>query len=73
MPEIPLGAIDRIIRKNSGSRVKIESSKALRDILEDIGIEIVLKASDLAKNRNQQVITKDDIELAFNLFKESFS
>ena len=72
MPEIPLGAIDRIIRKNSNSRVKVESSQALRAILEDIGSEIVVKASDLVRHRNQQVITKEDIELAFSLFKETF-
>ncbi len=72
MPEIPLGSIDRIIRKNGGSKVKIESSQVLRRILEDIGSEIVLKARDLAKNRNQQIITKDDIELAFSLYKKSF-
>ncbi len=69
MPEIPLGAIDRIIRKNGNSRVKTESSQALREILEDIGKEIVLTASELTKNRNQQVITKDDIELAFSMYK----
>ena len=70
MPEIPLGAIDRIIRKNSSSRVKVETSQMLREILEDIGKEIVLKAELLTKNRNQQIITKDDIELAFDLFKK---
>ena len=70
MPEIPLGAIDRIIRKNSSSRVKVETSQMLREILEDVGKEIVLKAALLTKNRNQQIITKDDIELAFNLFKK---
>ena len=70
MPEIPLGAIDRIIRKNSSSRVKVETSQMLRGILEDIGKEIVLKAELLTKNRNQQIITKDDIELAFDLFKK---
>ena len=71
MPEIPLGAIDRIIRKNGKSRVKTESSQLLREILEDVGKEIVVRASDLAKNRNQQIITRSDIELAFNLYKES--
>lgn len=71
MPEIPLGAIDRIIRKNGNSRVKVESSQLLREILEDIGRDIVIKASELAKNRNQQVITKSDIQLAFELYKKS--
>ena len=71
MPEIPLGSIDRIIRKNGG-KVKSESSLALRDILEDIGRDIVLKATELAKNRNQQTITKSDIDLAFQLCKDSF-
>ena len=33
MPEIPLGAIDRIIRKCGGSKVKEESSQVLREIL----------------------------------------
>lgn len=71
MPEIPLGSIDRIIRINGGSKVKIESSLALRDILEEIGKEIVVKASKLVQHRNQQVITKSDIQLAFQLYKES--
>ena len=71
MPEIPLGSIDRIIRKNGG-KVKSESSLALRDILEDIGRDIVLKATELAKNRNQQTITKGDIDLAIQLYKDSY-
>lgn len=69
MPEIPLGAIDRIIRKHGNSRVKIETSQALRKILEDIGQDLVLRAGELTKNRNQQVITKDDIELAYSMYK----
>lgn len=73
MPEIPLGSIDRIIRKRGGSRVKVESSLALRDILEEVGNEIVTKALALTNNRNQQVITKEDILLAFSLYKDVLS
>jgi histone H3/H4 len=73
LPEIPLGSIDRIIRKRGGSRVKVESSLALRDILEEVGNEIVTKALALTNNRNQQVITKEDILLAFSLYKDVLS
>ena len=70
MPEIPLGSIDRIIRKSGTSRVNLESSFALREILEEIGNEISTISLSLSKHRNQQIVTKDDIRLAYSMYKE---
>ena len=72
MSELPLGAVDRLIRKNGFKRVKIETAKALRDVLEDISNEIILTAGQLVKNRNQQVLNANDIKFAFDIVKSKW-
>lgn len=72
MSEIPLGSIDRLIRKSGMKRVNLESSKALRNILEEISGEIIEIANHLVLNRNKTVINKEDIKLAFKMLKEKW-
>ena len=71
MSDIPVGAADRILRKIGAARVSIDASKELREILEDLGLDIGKKAVELVRHRKQQTITKKDIRLAYDLFKDN--
>lgn len=64
MAELPLAAVDRIIRKASGIRVSEEAAKALTDHLEDVGMQVSREAAVLAKHANRKTITDSDIKLA---------
>lgn len=71
MSDIPVGAADRILRKIGAVRVSVDASKELREILEDLGLDIGKKAVELVRHRKQQTITKKDIRLAYDLFKDN--
>ena len=64
MGELPLAAVDRIIRKAGGARVSEEAVAALAEILEEEGIKISQQAAVFSKHANRKTITKDDINLA---------
>ena len=64
MTELPIAAVDRIIRKATGLRVSEAAAKELADILEDQGIKISQQAALLSKHANRKTITDSDIKLA---------
>ncbi len=64
MGELPLAAVDRIIRKATGIRVSEEAAKVLADQLEEIGMTVSREASVFAKHANRKTITGADIRLA---------
>ncbi len=64
MSELPLAAVDRIIRKATGVRVSEEAAKALAEQLEEMGMTISREASVFAKHANRKTITGADIKLA---------
>ncbi|MBI4043692.1 MAG: NFYB/HAP3 family transcription factor subunit [Candidatus Diapherotrites archaeon] len=64
MVELPLAAVDRIIRKATGIRVSEEAAKALTDYLEEVGMNVSREASVYAKHANRKTITDADIRLA---------
>ena len=64
MGELPLAAVDRIIRKSSGLRVSNSAVIELARILEEEGMKISLKAKALAEHAKRKTITADDIRLA---------
>jgi len=64
MAELPLAAVDRIIRKAGGGRVSESASAELAEILEEYGIKIAQQANVLAKHANRKTITDSDIRLA---------
>ena len=69
MPEIPLGAIDRLIRSCGVKRVTVETALELREIIEETSKEIISKAILLVENRNHTTLTKEDVKLAYKLLK----
>ncbi len=63
MTELPLAAVDRIIRKASGSRVSGSAAKELADHLEEVGMKIAQEASLYSKHAGRKTITDEDIRL----------
>ncbi|MCS7096981.1 MAG: histone family protein [Candidatus Methanomethylicia archaeon] len=72
MPELPLAPIERLIRKAGAYRVSVEAAEALREVLEEIAIEISKEAIELAQHANRRTVTGDDIKLATRRFQKSF-
>jgi DNA-binding protein len=64
MGELPLAAVDRIIRKASGIRVSESAAKELAIFLEDEGIKVSQQASIFAKHAGRKTITDADIRLS---------
>ncbi len=64
MPELPLAPVDRLIRKAGAYRVSEKAAQALREILEEIAIEISREAIELANHANRRTVTDEDIKLA---------
>lgn len=64
MGELPLAAVDRIIRKGGGGRVSESAAAALADVLEEYGIKISQQAAEFAKHANRKTITDSDVRLA---------
>ena len=64
MGELPLAAVDRIIRKAGGIRVSEDAVSVLAGILEEEGIKISQQAAIFAKHANRKTVTDADIKLA---------
>jgi len=64
MAELPLAALDRIIRKSSGLRVSESAAKELMLVLEGEGEKIARQAGEYAKHAGRKTIIDSDIKLA---------
>lgn len=62
---LPIASMEKLIKKASnGKRVSEESKIALKDALEDIGLDIATKASKFASHAGRVTIKSGDIKLA---------
>ncbi len=65
--------MDEFIREAGAKRVNEEASIKLRDLLEDSGKEILLKAKFLANYAGRKEIRREDILLAVQYIKHTNS
>jgi histone H3/H4 len=63
MADLPIAAIERLIRKAGASRVSPDAAAALRDILEERASEIASRAVKLAKHAGRKTVTEADVKL----------
>ncbi len=64
MGELPIAAVDRIIRKATGLRVSEDAARELAEILEGEGEKISRNAAELSKHAGRKTIIDADIKLA---------
>lgn len=64
MGDLPVTAMDRIIRKATGLRVGLDARKELAKVLEKRGAEIAAEAGKYAKHTKRKTVKAEDIELA---------
>lgn len=69
MSEIPLGAVDRLIRKTGVQRLSVTAAESLRDALEQISLVVAKKAHECAKHSGRVTLTEEDVLLALKLLE----
>ncbi|MDD3177937.1 MAG: NFYB/HAP3 family transcription factor subunit [Candidatus ainarchaeum sp.] len=69
MSELPIAAVDRLIRKAGAERVSEEAAEALGKILSDVAIDISSQAIELAKHAKRKKVTAEDIKISTNTMK----
>ncbi len=67
--KIPLAPIDRLVRKAGAGRVSAEAAQTLRDILENLGVDLGKIAVEFARHAKRKTVVEDDIKLAFEQWK----
>jgi DNA-binding protein len=61
---IPLAAMERVLKNAGAHRVSEESKVALRQVIEDIALEIGEEAVKLSAHAGRKTIKAEDIRLA---------
>lgn len=64
MVELPVAAVDRIIRKTGAERVSESAAVALAEELEERAIAIASEAVQLAKHAGRKTVRDKDVRLA---------
>ena len=64
MGELPLTAMDRIIRKATGLRVGLDAREVMAEFLEEEGTKIAREAGKYAKHAKRRTVKAADIKLA---------
>lgn len=63
MGELPVAAMDRIIRKATKLRVGLDARAALAEILEEEGTKIAKEAGKYAQHAKRRTVKASDIKL----------
>jgi DNA-binding protein len=64
MSDLPIAAIDRLIRKAGAERVSEDAAMELSQILSDVAVDISKQAIELARHAKRKTVTGEDIKLA---------
>jgi len=64
MGDLPIAAIERLIRKAGAERVAEDAAEELSKILCDVATDISKQAIELAKHAKRKTVTGEDIQLA---------
>jgi DNA-binding protein len=64
MSELPIAALDRLIRKAGAERVSEDAAEELGKILSEVAIDISKQAIELARHAKRKTVTAEDIKLA---------
>lgn len=64
MAELPIAAVDRIIRRAGGQRVSESAARELAGFLEEKGLEISKEAVELSEHADRKTVRDVDIRLA---------
>ncbi|HDI13044.1 MAG: histone [Hadesarchaea archaeon] len=64
MVELPVAAVDRVIRKSGAKRVSEGAALALAEVLEERALEIAAEAAKLAEHAGRRTVRDVDIRLA---------
>ena len=67
--ELPLRPFKGLIGEGGAERISTSAVKALRDMLEDAGVEIAKLAVGLAGHAGRETVKDEDIALAFDHWK----
>lgn len=64
MTELPVAAVDRIIRRSGGQRVSESAAKELAEVLEEYALDIAKEATSLAEHAGRKTVRDTDVRLA---------
>ena len=64
MTELPIAPFKRIVQKAGGARVSADAAEALREVVEDIAMDLAAKASRLSEHAGRKTVSASDIKLA---------
>lgn len=64
MSDLPIAALDRLIRKAGAERVSEDAAQELGKILSEVAIDVSKQAIELARHAKRKTVTGEDIKLA---------
>lgn len=64
MTELPVAAVDRIIRKAGARRVSENAARELAEVLEEYALEISNEAAEWAEHAGRKTVRDTDIRKA---------
>lgn len=68
--DISVSGVDRILRKAGAQKVNFKAASKLRDIIEELALEISSEAVALSLHADKKVLKPVDVNLALRLWKE---
>lgn len=64
MTELPIAPVKRILKNSGAARISDEAAVELANVLEEVGEDIAIRASKLAKHAGRKTVKAEDVVLA---------